>query len=143
MPRKRLEGRSLRARGWRKIPAAPGLSGKAARPVTGRTRDTGSGWQAHPPAPRGGRGRKAEPVRATAETGRKNRAARPVRKASAGDIPPVITVIIAEAGRIRHAGYLINRRLQVAPVKSVIRIMAVLRPLHRCIDVAVCERAVQ
>ncbi|RAP73098.1 hypothetical protein ACZ87_0066B, partial [Candidatus Erwinia dacicola] len=35
----------------------------------------------------------------------KNRAARPVRKESAGDIPPVITVIIAEAGRIRHAGY--------------------------------------
>nr|QCB65996.1 hypothetical protein [Raoultella ornithinolytica]UVN19778.1 hypothetical protein [Klebsiella michiganensis] len=37
------------ARGWRKIPAAPGRSGKTARPVSDRTRDTGSGWQVHPP----------------------------------------------------------------------------------------------
>ncbi|EAA7570418.1 hypothetical protein GY69_001965 [Salmonella enterica subsp. enterica] len=33
------------ARVWRKITTTRGLSDKNARPVTGRTRHTGSGWQ--------------------------------------------------------------------------------------------------
>lgn len=35
------------ARAWRKISTTPGRSGKAARPVSGRTRHTGSGWQTY------------------------------------------------------------------------------------------------
>ncbi|EBX0870009.1 hypothetical protein DQZ64_16630, partial [Salmonella enterica subsp. enterica serovar Bareilly] len=33
------------ARAWRKITTTPGLSDKAARPVSVRARHTGSGWQ--------------------------------------------------------------------------------------------------
>ncbi|EKA7659345.1 hypothetical protein OL397_004522 [Salmonella enterica] len=40
-----LKGAPKLARVWRKITTTPGLSGKAARPVSGRTRHTGSGWQ--------------------------------------------------------------------------------------------------
>ncbi|MFG5995186.1 hypothetical protein N4R04_27350 [Salmonella enterica subsp. enterica serovar Pomona] len=40
-----LKGALKLARAWRKITTTPGLSGKAARPVSGRTRHTGSGWQ--------------------------------------------------------------------------------------------------
>jgi hypothetical protein len=41
-----LKGVPKRARDWRTLSTTPGLSGKAARPVPDRTRDTGSGWQA-------------------------------------------------------------------------------------------------
>ncbi|EAA7190327.1 hypothetical protein DSG91_05245 [Salmonella enterica subsp. enterica] len=40
-----LKGALKLARVWRKITTTPGLSDKDARPVTGRTRHTGSGWQ--------------------------------------------------------------------------------------------------
>ncbi|KAA1485796.1 hypothetical protein F1D55_24030, partial [Klebsiella pneumoniae] len=38
-----------RARDWRTLSTTPGRSGKTARPVPDRTRDTGSGRQVHPP----------------------------------------------------------------------------------------------
>ena len=41
------------------------------------------------------------------------------------------------------AFHLIDCCLQVVPVKSVIRIMAVLRPFHRRLDIVLRERAVQ
>ncbi|EDL8861560.1 hypothetical protein CSY93_15455 [Salmonella enterica] len=40
-----LKGALKLARVWRKITTTPGLSDKDARPVKGRTRHTGSGWQ--------------------------------------------------------------------------------------------------
>ncbi|HAF2546748.1 TPA: hypothetical protein G9F23_002638 [Salmonella enterica] len=40
-----LKGAPLMARAWRTITPTPGLSDKDARPVTVRTRHTGSGWQ--------------------------------------------------------------------------------------------------
>ncbi|EGI6330376.1 hypothetical protein ABM36_004779 [Salmonella enterica subsp. enterica serovar Adelaide] len=40
-----LKGALKLARIWRTITTTPGLSDKDARPVTGRTRHTGSEWQ--------------------------------------------------------------------------------------------------
>ncbi|EGV2887831.1 hypothetical protein JF525_004267 [Salmonella enterica] len=40
-----MKGALKLARAWRKITTTPGLSDKDARPVSGGTRHTGSGWQ--------------------------------------------------------------------------------------------------